>query len=118
MLSHSFARVAVHGASSGTVAVSMMLHELCTNAVKYGALSNDSGRVSINWTAEARRDEVDLRLQWMEYGGPPVVAPSRTGFGSRLLPALAQEMRGTVQVSYLPEGVTATIDLRLPKLPD
>ncbi|MBM3548182.1 MAG: HAMP domain-containing protein [Alphaproteobacteria bacterium] len=102
--------------SAATVSVSMMLHELATNAVKYGALSNDSGRVSISWTAEERRDEVDFRLQWLEYGGPPVVAPERSGFGSRLLPALAQEMNGDVQTSYLTEGVSCTMRLRLPRL--
>lgn len=101
---------------AATVSLSMMLHELCTNAVKYGALSNDTGRVSISWTVDARRDEVDLRLQWLEYGGPPVTVPMRTGFGSRLLPALAQEMGGDVQVSYLTEGLSCTIRLRLPRL--
>lgn len=103
--------------SAGTVSVSMMLHELCTNAVKYGALSNESGRVSITWTAEARRDDIDFGLHWLEYGGPPVVAPTRAGFGSRLIPALAQEMGGEVQMSYLPEGLSCTIRLRLAKLP-
>lgn len=103
---------------AATVAISMMLHELCTNAVKYGALSNDTGRVSISWTVDARRDEIDLRLQWLEYGGPPVTAPTRTGFGSRLLPALAQEMGGDVQTSYLSEGVSCTIRLRLPRVID
>jgi len=103
---------------AATVAISMMLHELCTNAVKYGALSNDTGRVSISWTVDARRDEVDLRLQWLEYGGPPVTAPTRTGFGSRLLPALAQEMGGDVQTSYLSEGVSCTIRLKLPQVTD
>lgn len=107
----------VHLSSAGTVSVSMMLHELCTNAVKYGALSNESGRVSITWTAEARRDDIDFGLHWLEYGGPPVVAPTRVGFGSRLIPALAQEMGGEVQISYLPEGVSCTIRLRLAKLP-
>ncbi len=102
--------------SAGTVSVSMMLHELCTNAVKYGALSNETGRVSITWTAETRRDEIDFGLNWVEYGGPPVVAPTRAGFGSRLIPALAQEMGGEVQISYLPEGVSCTIRLRLAKL--
>jgi len=56
--------------SAATFSVSMMLHELATNAVKYGALSNDSGRISISWTVEERRDEADFRLQWQEYGGP------------------------------------------------
>lgn len=101
---------------TATVALSMMLHELCTNAVKHGALSNDTGRVSISWTADERRDEVDLRLQWLEYGGPLVTAPTRTGFGSRLLPALAQEMGGDVQTSYLSEGVSCTIRLRPPRV--
>ncbi len=99
-----------------TVTISMMLHELCTNAVKYGALSNDTGRVSISWTVDARRDELDLRLQWLEYGGPPVATPTRTGFGSRLLPALAQELGGDVQTSYLSEGVSCTVRLRLPQV--
>jgi len=101
---------------AATVALSMMLHELCTNAVKCGALSNDTGRVSISWTVDVRRDESDVRLQWLEYGGPPVTTPTRTGFGSRLLPALAQEMGGDAQISYLAEGVSCTIRLRLPRV--
>ena len=63
----------------------MILHELCTNAVKHGALSVPAGRAALAWTVEAGPDTETLRLTWRERGGPPVVSPSRKGFGTRLL---------------------------------
>jgi two-component sensor histidine kinase len=89
------------------VAVSMALHELGTNALKYGALSNDTGKVQLDWTADAGR----FRLLWQESGGPVVSPPSRTGFGSRMIErGLSAELRGEVKIDYRPAGVACTID--------
>ncbi|HEX2215624.1 MAG TPA: HWE histidine kinase domain-containing protein [Xanthobacteraceae bacterium] len=91
----------------------MALHELATNAVKYGSLSNAEGTVSIRW--EFAGDPQDLRLQlcWQESGGPAVVPRTRKGFGSHLLErSLKQALDGGVDLSFRPEGVVCT--LRLP----
>jgi len=90
------------------LAVSMALHELATNAVKYGALSTSDGRVSITW---AEGDPA--QLVWCETGGPPVSAPGRGGFGSRLLrQGMATELGAPAEVDYRPEGVLCR--LRVP----
>jgi two-component sensor histidine kinase len=92
----------------------MALHELGTNAVKYGALSAEGGRVEIAWTVR-REDETRLFLRWAETGGPPVTTPTRTGFGSRLIErSLARELAGEVALSYEPSGVVCTIDAPVP----
>ena len=89
------------------VALSMALHELATNAVKYGALSAAEGRVQIRWTLSA--DNL-LSLSWIEQGGPPVTPPERVGFGSRLLQrSLARELGGEVTFTFAPEGVRCEI---------
>jgi two-component sensor histidine kinase len=66
---------------------SLILHELSTNALKYGALSNSEGRVHISWGTYGDGWDGQLTFHWRERGGPPVVAPKRQGFGSRLLRA-------------------------------
>jgi PAS domain S-box-containing protein len=97
------------------LALSMALHELATNAAKYGALSGPEGEVEIYWT---RADDDRLTLCWIERGGPPVSPPQRSGFGSRLLQrSLAHELDGEVAFSFAPEGVRCTIDFRLEPLP-
>lgn len=73
----------VHLPPEPALALSMMLHELCTNAVKYGALSSPGGTVAMSWQVEAGADE--LVFAWREAGGPEVAPPARHGFGSRLL---------------------------------
>lgn len=89
------------------VAVSMALHEIGTNALKYGALSNDSGKVALDWTTDHGR----FRLRWQESGGPAVSPPRRTGFGSRMIErALSAELRGPVHIDFRPNGVVCTID--------
>jgi two-component sensor histidine kinase len=97
------------------VAFSMAVHELATNAIKYGALSADSGHVDIAWSAADDR----LRWQWRERGGPPVAVPERTGFGSRMIErALALQLSGKVAIDYRPAGVVCTIDAPLAAMRD
>jgi PAS domain S-box-containing protein len=92
------------------VSLTLALHELATNATKYGALSNKSGTVSVAWTVST--DETPIfRLTWAEHGGPPVAPPTRSGFGSRLIQkGLAGELGGPVTVEFLPEGVVCRIE--------
>lgn len=92
------------------LSLAMALHELATNAAKYGALSNESGQVIISWSAHGAAQPAHLRLEWKESGGPPVQQPSRRGFGSRLLErSLAQELDGEVTIDFRADGVVCTI---------
>jgi PAS domain S-box-containing protein len=93
------------------LALSIALHELATNAAKYGALSKEQGRVAVTWSISAGEDgEPLLDFAWTESGGPKVSPPTRTGFGSRLIErSLASELGGSAVIDYRPEGVIATI---------
>jgi light-regulated signal transduction histidine kinase (bacteriophytochrome) len=95
--------------SKSALALSLAIHELATNAAKYGALSKPGGRVSIRW---AYTKDGGLDLTWAESGGPPVSAPTRRGFGSTLIErALAMETDGTATLRYLPGGVVCDVVL-------
>jgi PAS domain S-box-containing protein len=97
-------------APRAALALAMALHELGTNAAKYGALSVEGGRVSIVWTRDADR----LRFEWRESGGPPVEAPSRRGFGSRLIErGLAADLGGTAALHFDPAGLRCRIEASL-----
>lgn len=97
------------------VTFSLALHELCTNATKYGSLSVPEGRVEIVWQVHSNGNEPRLQLTWTETAGPSVVTPQRRGFGTRLVQrALALELNGEVNVEYAPSGVICTIDAPLP----
>ncbi|WP_308458064.1 PAS domain-containing protein [Sphingomonas sp. NBWT7] len=86
--------------------LALALHELATNATKYGALSNGMGRVHIDWSVDDKTPTRRLHLTWMERNGPTVEKPSRTGFGTQLIQrVLAQQTGGTVALSYDPGGV-------------
>jgi PAS domain S-box-containing protein len=87
-----------------TVTLSLMLHELATNAAKYGALSVPDGRLSIRWTAETTDAGTAIDLEWLEQGGPAVTAPERKGFGSRLLTSGAQQINAKIELEYPPTG--------------
>jgi PAS domain S-box-containing protein len=97
------------------LAIAMGLHELTTNAIKYGALANDTGHVAIRWETAASPQGPRLRIQWAESGGPPVAPPRRKGFGSRLIErGLAAELDGQVELTFPTSGVICTIDAPLP----
>ncbi|WP_233248058.1 sensor histidine kinase [Caulobacter sp. D5] len=100
---------------SAALALSMVFHELATNASKYGGLSTPNGRVEVTW----RRDPLDprhLALRWVESGGPKLDGPpQRKGFGSRLIAAsLRSELKGEAVFEYLPTGLVCALSVRLP----
>jgi two-component sensor histidine kinase len=98
------------------LAFSMALHELGTNAVKYGALSNGTGTVAIDWNVTQGSPQ-RFRLRWAESGGPPVEKPRRRGFGSRLVErGLAQDLGGEVQLDFKRSGLICTIDAPLSEI--
>lgn len=91
-------------------AMSMVIHELATNAGKYGALSCAGGALAVQWTAEA---DGTLNLNWTETGGPPTRStPVREGFGSRLILQLSRQLDGDVRFDWRPEGLAVTMALR------
>ena len=92
------------------VILSMILHEMATNAAKYGALSNDTGTVALDWEVITENGKPKLRLIWAEAGGPHVVAPVQRGFGSRLIERSARDqLDGEATVDFLPRGVVYTV---------
>lgn len=97
------------------VAFALAVHELCTNAAKYGALSAEAGHVAIDWTLADAADGPRLRLLWRETGGPPITEPASRGFGSRLLErGLSAELKGQVKLSFPPQGLICAIDAPAP----
>ena len=92
------------------LSLSLVLHELATNAAKYGALSCPEGRVRVRWGLQ----EGMLRLVWEECGGPPVVPPGKKGFGSRLLEELVgRDLNGDTKLTYDVSGVRCSISAAL-----
>jgi PAS domain S-box-containing protein len=90
-------------------AVAIALHELATNAAKYGSLSAAGGKVDLNWSHKA---DGQLKLRWTETGGPPVQAPTRKGFGSRIIEQMITQLKGTTHFDWRPEGLVCEIALR------
>lgn len=93
--------------------LTMVFHELGTNAVKYGALSNDQGQVHITWKALRDNGAELVRLDWRETGGPPVAAPSRKGFGSFLVERALQGEKGKTQMKFDPQGFACTLEFSI-----
>lgn len=90
--------------------LTLVFHELATNAIKYGALSTDAGAIELTWKVLGAGDRVDLWLQWAERGGPPVIRPERQGFGSRLIcTATGRSLRGRAELDFPATGVTWTL---------
>ena len=96
------------------LALAMALQELATNAVKYGALSNATGRIAVAWAVDPATAPPRLRLHWIESGGPPVRRPESRGFGSRLIErSLAQDLDGEATIAFEASGVVCRIDAPL-----
>jgi two-component sensor histidine kinase len=101
-------RIAVHGpklrlTAASAQAIGLVLHELATNAGKYGAFSTDRGRVNVCWAIEGDT----FTLSWTERDGPPVAAPERRGFGTMVMEGMAEHsVDGTVDLDYAPSGLT------------
>jgi two-component sensor histidine kinase len=96
------------------VVLSMIVHEIATNAAKYGALSNDTGTVTLDWEVIQEDGNPKLRMIWSENGGPHVVAPVQRGFGSRLIERSARDqLGGEATVDFLPRGVVYTLTCAL-----
>lgn len=101
------------------LSLSMAMHELATNSMKYGALSAASGEVTVRWTLDPIDADQCLRLRWTESGGPHVAPPERRGFGSRLIEeVLAEDFGGKVSLCYAPEGLRFELATKLSNLPD
>lgn len=100
--------------SEVAVPIGMAVHEMTTNATKYGALSVSTGRVAIRWTAEPELEGTRLKLTWTESGGPRVSPPKRQGFGSRLLHrVLTTQLHAHVDMGYERNGLRVSIDMIL-----
>jgi len=105
------ARITIEGPSvilpsDKAQAVALSLHELATNAAKYGALSQEAGRIFISW----RLDNGALTLEWRETGGPQASKPSQEGFGSKIINAsIKGQSRGNVSFDWRPEGLCCTL---------
>jgi PAS domain S-box-containing protein len=96
------------------LALHMVIHELATNAAKYGALSAAQGHVEVEWYVAQQSDEAQLHLRWTELGGPPVAPPVRRGFGSRVLDAtVAYELEGELKLEFRKTGLICVINFPL-----
>ena len=106
-------RIAIRGepvrlTPRAALALGLVLHELATNAAKYGALSNSDGLVTVGWT----RSDDRLELVWQESGGPPVRPPPRKGFGSRLIDrSVSGDLQGEAELAFPVEGVRCRVSL-------
>ena len=98
-----------------TLSLSLLLHELATNAIKYGALSVPEGQVAITWSVEKGFEEDILRMSWTETGGPPAYPPSGQGFGSRLI-GMGLIGTGGVELGYNHAGLIALMEAPLSQM--
>ena len=116
-------RIAIEGPDvdlppEAALALGMAMHELATNAGKYGSLSCERGRLDVRWEVltecEGEAERRRLRIVWRESEGPPVVRPQRKGFGSRLLESvIGEQLKGRVELRFEPDGLVAVIEASL-----
>ncbi|MET0876394.1 MAG: sensor histidine kinase [Tardiphaga sp.] len=100
--------------SGAVIALAMTLNELCTNTTKFGALSVPAGRVGIAWSVDEATQR--LRLVWTETDGPPVTAPTRRSFGTRLMQTLGKQLSGDVVLAYEPGGFVYSLEVPMKSL--
>ncbi len=99
------------------LALGIVFNELATNAAKYGALSNEAGSILIEWKKEPSAESARILLHWKEKDGPPVTAPSRKGFGTRVIErGLAHELDSSVHLDFPPSGMACTMTIPMPKV--
>jgi two-component sensor histidine kinase len=104
-------RIALEGpdaviAPNDALSLGLLIHELVTNAAKFGALSNDTGTVSLTWTPAQKQQ---IRFEWREDGGPPPPADRQRGFGSDLIEkVISRELRSDIKLEFTPSGVRCT----------
>jgi two-component sensor histidine kinase/CheY-like chemotaxis protein len=117
LLDHANERIAVSGpaitvSAAASQTLGIALHELATNAAKYGSLTSPSGRVYIRWSvARNDADEGRFIMSWTESGGPDVQAPTRTGFGSKVISDMVRRAFGAdVHLDYAPQGLSWRIE--------
>jgi two-component sensor histidine kinase len=107
----------IHLKARAALALSLVLHELLTNALKYGSLSNDVGIVDLNWSENGNGADARFDFEWTESGGPRVEAPTRKGFGTRLIEAgVVNDLGASTKSEYRPEGVRWSMMARLDTL--
>lgn len=119
---HESDRIAISGPSvflpsSQAISMTLALHELATNATKYGALAGERGQVEVSWqiTQGTKQDDARLSLVWIERDGPAVSPPTSRGFGSALVErTLKSSFKGTVLLEFRPEGLAFSLDAPLP----
>lgn len=105
--------------ATAALSLALMLHEMTTNALKYGALAVPGGHVELSWLVFEVGGEPVLRLSWREWGGPPVHPPTRKGFGTRLIErGLTGQVGGILSLDYPPEGVTCVVEAPLSNFQD
>lgn len=98
---------------SKTLLVAMILHELGTNAVKYGALSNTTGHIDLTWDITTEFEKRYVHIQWKESGGPQVTSPTRQGFGTRMIERSLRAEGGAARLSYESNGLLCELDIRI-----
>ena len=99
------------------LSLALALHELATNAAKYGALSVPNGTINVTWDCPSTTQGQVLRFAWRETGGPVVAPPTRKGFGSRLIEkTLSSDFGGNVKVDFDPKGVICGFETQLSNL--
>ena len=91
--------------------MALLVHELATNAAKYGALSNSVGEISLDWSLSGGR----LKLEWRESGGPPVDPPNHRGFGTRLFMRALDQFGGNVEATFAPTGLVCKMSILIPE---
>lgn len=100
-------------ARESAIALELVFHELVTNAIKYGALSNDTGTIAVRWEKFFQPDGEYLRIEWIESGGPPIHSKGEDGFGSLLIQSsVAHDLAGTVSMQFQPQGLHCVIQFK------
>jgi len=100
--------------ANSTITLALMLHELLSNAAKYGSLSVPGGRVTISWRVTEAGDGGRVYLHWKEEGGPPAAEPARRGFGTRLLTMGTEQLGGEIAISFEASGLCCDLNFPLP----